>query len=590
MLKRLTQSLFGGGQSAARQAPPSPAPVTAPSSAPLPGGFQPVLPVDGLVCGEHRRRSLQQIAQTCSMPAALYDTLCYRPLIGLLLQVQQVPAADSGPWARHGGFGDLTLQYSACAVRLAKGHMFPPGAAPEEQAAQSAVWQAVVFWSALFHHLPLLARLEGEQQSGDAWLPGFTLPQKAYRCRFRAAPPSGAEASAQAALMAAQMLPAEAVNWLSGTPRALHNLAGALWNGHTEMPLIREILKQAAEKVGAPSMVVTVPASPVAPPAAAPIVATLTPAITPDSTVPSQPALEILLSELASSMPLPGTTPASAVESVIATVDSESVADTDITAQPLPGELPAPSDETDMLLSLFSMVSEPCVEEIAPVPDHADVVDVLPVDDAIPLAVIPDIVQSADDCLIAGDEDGDRMPELPVSEPPVDAEVASIAGMAGMLVPEKSVDTGSVLTEHPAPEPVARQPALTDNNGAGGTLPEGEAFLQWLKTSLNEGSQPVNGLQDKVHIVAGHVFLPVPGIFFEYVKQTGKEVTERERIQREFEQLNICKRRENKRYWFAHLQQDEQGQCGYQKRKGYLVKGRQLFGQMPQDSSYLTFP
>ncbi|HAT1685544.1 TPA: DNA-binding domain-containing protein, partial [Klebsiella oxytoca] len=121
-------------------------------------------------------------------------------------------------------------------------------------------------------------------------------------------------------------------------------------------------------------------------------------------------------------------------------------------------------------------------------------------------------------------------------------------------------------------------------------LPDGEAFLAWLKSGLRSGQIPVNGLQDKVHIVAGHVFLPVPGIFFEYMKQTGKEVSEREQIQREFEQLNICKRKNNRRYWFAHQLQDEQGENGFKRKKGYLVKGHLLFGQVPQDSPYLSFP
>ncbi|MFO6426215.1 hypothetical protein ACLBOM_08755 [Escherichia coli] len=52
-----------------------------------------------------------------------------------------------GWWADAGGFGDLTLQFTTYAVRLARGYMFPPGATPEEQAAQSGVWNAVVFWA-----------------------------------------------------------------------------------------------------------------------------------------------------------------------------------------------------------------------------------------------------------------------------------------------------------------------------------------------------------------------------------------------------------------------------------------------------------
>lgn len=47
-------------------------------------------------------------------------------------------------------------------------------------------------------------------------------------------------------------MPAEAMNWLSGTPAALASLAGAFRNGSPDMPLIRTLLDQAAEKVDSP--------------------------------------------------------------------------------------------------------------------------------------------------------------------------------------------------------------------------------------------------------------------------------------------------------------------------------------------------
>ncbi len=51
--------------------------------------------------------------------------------------------------------------------------MFPPGAKPEEQAAQGIIWQAVIFWAALCYHLPLLASIEGETASGFNWQPAY---------------------------------------------------------------------------------------------------------------------------------------------------------------------------------------------------------------------------------------------------------------------------------------------------------------------------------------------------------------------------------------------------------------------------------
>ncbi|MGR7122090.1 TraI domain-containing protein [Klebsiella aerogenes] len=555
MLKRLKISLFGGGLPAATLSPAIERP-----SATMTGGFQPVKTTDELLSSEYRLRCLRQIAQTCSMPAALYDTLCTRPFCALLLRVQQVPAAAHGPWARQGGFGDLTLQYTACAVRLAKGAMFPPGAAPEEQSAQSAVWQAVVFWSTLFHHLPLLARLEGEQLNGEPWLPGMTVPEKAYRFRFRKSEPAGADACSQASMMAVQLLPAEAVSWLSATPAALRNLAGALWNGHPEMPLLREILKQAAEKVEAPSMTAG---------AAGSLVSTIQPATPAAISVPAMPpeppdisAAEILPNELASPIASGGEPVTSAVES-LNTKSNDS------------GEIPPTSDktedssdETDMLLSLFPMMPE----EDVPPPEEKE----LSAESAEkqPVSAVADS---------ASPEDRDpAVEDIDIREENSEQSAKVLAGSAEIN------DAENLL--HQAEEAVPDVIPAASVTGREKKLSDGEAFFAWLKLGLRSGQVPVNGLQDKVHIVAGHVFLPVPGIFFEYMKQTGKEVSEREQIQREFEQLNICKRRNNRRYWFAHQLQDEQGENGFKRKKGYLVKGRQIFGLVPQDSPYLSFP
>lgn len=49
-------------------------------------------------------------------------------------------------------------------------------------------------------------------------------------------------------------MPAEATGWLAENPEALGNLARALWNQHPAMPLIRSLMKQAAEKTESPLM------------------------------------------------------------------------------------------------------------------------------------------------------------------------------------------------------------------------------------------------------------------------------------------------------------------------------------------------
>lgn len=141
------------------------------------------------------------------MPKPLCEAMCCAPVYSLLLSTQNVPAAREGRWSHAGGFGDLTLLHTSYAVRLARAHMFPPGASAEEQAAQGAAWHAVIFWSALFYHLPLLAHLEGELFSGRGWQPGISVPDEAYRFRFRQLPPQGTEAQQLAAVIAGGLLP-----------------------------------------------------------------------------------------------------------------------------------------------------------------------------------------------------------------------------------------------------------------------------------------------------------------------------------------------------------------------------------------------
>ena len=214
-------------------------------SAVTPAGYHTPLTVGSLCRSPLRKTCLQQIWENSSLPADVYHRFYITPLHGLLARVQNVPATQQGRWSQSDGFGDLTLQFTTCAVRLAKGYMFPPGAAPEEQAEQNVMWNAVIFWSARFWHLPLLASLEGELLDGKRWLPGITVPDSPYRFRFREADNS----SAFAALAAGQLMPAEATGWLAENPEALGNLAGSLWNQHPAMPLIRSLMKQDRKSV-----------------------------------------------------------------------------------------------------------------------------------------------------------------------------------------------------------------------------------------------------------------------------------------------------------------------------------------------------
>ncbi|MBD2813431.1 TraI domain-containing protein [Xenorhabdus sp. Flor] len=203
-----------------------------------------------LLATAERGQYLRQLWENSALPAGLYQQFYLVPLRQLCARVQHVPATPEGNWSYRGGFIDLTLQFTACVVRLAKGHMLPPGVAPETQAAQSLLWQAVVFWSALFYHLPLLQQLEGELKDGHHWPPGLWKPERRFRFRFQTA--LSELTVSYKTLLAARLLPEEAVTWLSLVPGAWQCLMGHLGGHPSSVPLTDSLLQSAAEQVQSP--------------------------------------------------------------------------------------------------------------------------------------------------------------------------------------------------------------------------------------------------------------------------------------------------------------------------------------------------
>ncbi|PHM46904.1 TraI domain-containing protein [Xenorhabdus miraniensis] len=214
---------------------------------------------DELLATPVRRQSLQQLWQNSTLPEGLYQRFYLAPVKQLLGSVQQVPAASAGEWSGSGGFADLTLQFTTCAVRLAKGHLLPPCAAPETQAAQGVLWQAVVFWAALFYHLPLLRQLEGELDDGHVWQPGVCVPDKPFRFRFRT--PENIPPVPQEVLLAACLLPEKAMKWLVSVPAVWDCLMQHLNGRPSTVPLIDALLQDAAGRVNSPLVKSTVPPS-----------------------------------------------------------------------------------------------------------------------------------------------------------------------------------------------------------------------------------------------------------------------------------------------------------------------------------------
>ncbi|CAH6335485.1 conjugal transfer nickase/helicase domain-containing protein [Pantoea agglomerans] len=514
-----------------------------------PVGYHAPREADRLCVSSLRETCLQQLWENCSLPADIYQRLYLAPLKGLLARVQNVPAAQQGRWSQSDGFGDLTLQFTTCAVRLAKGYMFPPGAAPEEQAAQNVMWNAVIFWSALFWHLPLLATLEGELLDGKSWLPGMTVPDSPYRFRFCEAD----NASAFAALAAGQLMPAEATGWLAENPEALGNLAGALWNQHPGMPLIRSLMKQAAEKTD----------SPLTESKADEVVNTLAGGLSGDKTTVQTIHASILSPDVSSQQSDTNTTDALAATAIFDLASSIE-----------------PASQTDSLLS----------------EDFSDFGSESPANETVMTAVADDTdallsLFEVQEKMATGGDSSEALPEEPFSE---NEKISPSYPIESIKFSEES---DSHHTEEISENSVVAFVNKCDErlHSASGAVSgteevEGKRFFDWLREGINRGEIAFNGKDDKVHIIAGYVFLPVPGIFFDYLKATGS-TDNREKVQSSFEQLNLHKRRDSRRFYFAQLFDTPDKSGKFKRMKGYLVKSRQVFRKtIPQDSQFLLFP
>lgn len=215
-------------------------------------GFIFPLEEEMIMNNKSRFQPLQQIWESCALPSDLYQEMYLTPIRKLLLSIQCVPATQSGRYANSNGFADLALLYTSCAVRLAQGYLLPAGGAPEEIAAHSTKWHAVIFWSALFYHLPLLQSLEGELISGRKWMPGLYVPHEAFRFRFCETLPDPEQRKKLSTLVAMQLLPGNAASWLFADRKALNCLIDNLSGDPSSCSVIEELLRQACREVESP--------------------------------------------------------------------------------------------------------------------------------------------------------------------------------------------------------------------------------------------------------------------------------------------------------------------------------------------------
>lgn len=531
-------TMISGGQTAAKPAQ---------ACSKIPAGYFAPQSATELLASPHRKLLLRQIWDNTSLPEEIYNRLYLTPLKILAEGVQNVPASTEGEWSKEGGYIDLTLKFTACSVRLAKGHMFPPGAAPEEQAAKNTLWNAVVFWSALTAHLPQLTRIEGELLDGQCWIPGMSAPGAPYRFRINNAADSG-----MAAMMAARLLPHDGVSWLCGDRQALRVMASLAGGDAAAMPLIKEIFDKARGISKSPTDSPQTGMSAMA--AAVPMPDSVLPATAfPDDIISAASALAGIGSDSSVDM-ASGLSPVN-VEPLL-TADDEtgslppalSENSGAVTEQPVAKEA---ADDTAILLSMFA-AAEPADTNVDEQAEGAG-------------------TDNADDCLPVQDmiEQVIAVPEQSLELIP-EAKPQEILPVIDYVLDQASNE--KVSCENPI---TLAAPESADVSNLG------EQFLSWLRESVNNKSLSVNERNSLLHAVSGFMFISLPGAVFKFIEVTGID-NDRRAVQASFEKNGVLHMRNDKRFFRVRIYESEGLEGKYQKRSGYLVR-LSLFYQTGKD-------
>ncbi|RUT66556.1 hypothetical protein CKG00_09280 [Morganella morganii] len=210
----------------------------------VPDGYHAPEQAAKLLATPQRRQWLQMLWDYSSLPKDLYQRYYLQPLEHCVTLMQQFPATESDHHAYLGGMVDHLLETVAYAARLSKNYLLPVGAQPEEQASQSAAWNAVIVYAAMLQSLDKLCQIEVELESGQRWMPFNTMPGEPYRFRFK--PVADAmQIQSLSAMLAWKIIPVEALLWLSTWPEALKTLSLYLTGFRNESGIVNAIVSEA---------------------------------------------------------------------------------------------------------------------------------------------------------------------------------------------------------------------------------------------------------------------------------------------------------------------------------------------------------
>ncbi|MEE4742828.1 MobH family relaxase [Pseudomonas alliivorans] len=208
------------------------------------GFFRPESP-DALLSTPRRRQLVENIWQRTSLPREQFETLYVQAFKSYAALVQHLPASENHHHAYHGGMLDHGLEVVAYAVKIRQMYLLPIGAPPESQAAQAEAWSAASAYGALVHDLGKIAvDVKVELADGTIWHPWHGPLDQPYRFKYVKGRDYRLHGAASS-LIYCSVIPAKALDWLSGFPELWAQLVFAFAGQYEHADILGEIVSQA---------------------------------------------------------------------------------------------------------------------------------------------------------------------------------------------------------------------------------------------------------------------------------------------------------------------------------------------------------
>ncbi len=210
-----------------------------------PDGFTSPESAASLLSTPLRQRLLEIIWQRTSMSKHHFEQLYMDPIRRYADLVQLLPASEMHHHAYPGGLLDHGLEIIAYAVKLRQSHLLPPGAAPEEQAAQAEAWTAGVAYGALLHDIgKIVVDQRVELASGKIWRPWHGPITEPYRMMFVRGRDYHQHPAAGSLLVPLILSPA-VLDWIAGVPLLFGHLSFVLSGHYDQAGALGEIIIKA---------------------------------------------------------------------------------------------------------------------------------------------------------------------------------------------------------------------------------------------------------------------------------------------------------------------------------------------------------